>query len=253
MSTVRTIYTWVKVNLKFSRAAFLSEKNGICHFFATRTFAFIETRIVRRGIYSFFITRSLALRLLGFSDTSSSLGIIGFFVYFANEDFFCICPVIGSIVSSRYQAKNCFTRRSSSEWNVITRIIHPELSKERAWESEFSIWANSSFTNIRKAWKTRREDFWSKLDDRIISRSLKVVSISSSFLLLTISDAINQDFFSSPYWVNIFARSGASKVIITSLAVFPWERSKRISSGQSKRREKPLSPSSRWTLLTQRS
>lgn len=144
------------------------------------------------------MTRIFALRLRGFLSISASVGIIGFFVYFRKCDFSRICPVSSSIRSSRYGANIFFTRRSSSEWNVITRIFQPILSSESACLSEDSIFSNSSFSAIRSAWKTRIGDFLSKLDCSMRARSLWVVSIGVMARCCTIACAMNQDFFSSP-------------------------------------------------------
>lgn len=124
-------------------------------------------------LHIFSITLSLALRLRGFNLSSDSEGVMGLFVRiiafwpcticFIQASFslyesnfvellkFCL-PSPPELMMSR---NVCFTILSSKLWNEITASLPPEAreSKQELIES-FRV-LSSSFTAIRKAWKTR--------------------------------------------------------------------------------------------------
>jgi len=113
-----------------------------------------------------------------------------FFVYLERSAGIFVCQVISSCSSLRYSANIFLTSLSSREWNVITAIFPPGARWCIAYSRESSIWVNSSFTAIRRAWKHRSGDFWSKLDSEIMLRSFAVVSIRRTFRFSTMARAM---------------------------------------------------------------
>ena len=95
--------------------------------------------------------RSLALRLLGLSETSSSEGRMGLRVTAINV---ALCWQSqngisgGQMQSAVSRLMNCLTDRSSNEWNEMTASRPPGRSRSRAWGNARSRAPNSSLTAI---------------------------------------------------------------------------------------------------------
>src|SRR5262245_22316644 len=171
----------------------------------------------------------------------------------------------GRLVSGRWreppprrlrEARKVFTMRSSSEWKAITTSRPPGLSTDSAAASAAASSCSSSFTKTRSAWKVRVAGWmapgraWTTRPT--ISASARVVRMGASVRARTIARATARAWRSSPSIVMIAARSRSEARATTSAAVAA-EPPMRMSSGPSRRKEKPRSPSSSCIEETPRS